>query len=293
MPDAPAAPAPTLVSDSPATPDPSLTPAALPAWSWAKEDGAFNEGWRDKLPDGLGADPSLAAIGSMNDLAKSYVSTKKLLGTKLEMPGENATPEAIANWRKTVGAPETPEGYRGDAKSLRPEIVPEAMWDVAGEKKFLDLAHKHSLPPAAVKEILGLYGENIKTALDASQATEGATLQAEGTKLREAWGKDYDSNLNMAVRVAATVGMDKMHPAFTDASVVQAFAKMGKLLSEDRLVKGESTGVNGGITDRIRDITDPKSTSVLHREYNGEFGPERQAAAQQQLHQLMAAQEQK
>ena len=34
------------------------------------------------------------------------------------MPGEGATPEQVAAWRKTVGAPEKPEGYRGDAKTL-------------------------------------------------------------------------------------------------------------------------------------------------------------------------------
>ena len=42
------------------------------------------------------------------------------------------------------------------------------------------------------------------------------------------------------------------------------------------------------IGERVKDITDPKSTSMLAREYRGEFGAERQTAAQGTLHQLMA-----
>lgn len=117
-------------------------------------------------------------------------------------------------------------------------------------------------------------------------------LLEEGVKLRQAWGRDFDSNLNLAARVAQTVGLDpKTHPIFTNADVVQAFAKFGALLSEDRLVKGDASGISGSIRDRIREITDLASESPMAREYRGEFGPERQAAAQQQLHELMSAQQ--
>lgn len=264
------------------------------AWSWAKEDGTFSEGWLDKLPGDLNGHASLRSIGNVPDLAKSYVETKKLIGTKLEMPGEGATPEAVAAWRKTVGAPEKPEGYLGDAKSLRPEGIPEDQWDAAGEKEFLALAHKHSLPPGAVKDIMAFYGNSIAKGLQASQVQEGEVLKAEGAKLRQAWGGEFDANMQMAARVAQTVGLDpKTHPMFTSADAVQAFAKIGKLLSEDKLVKGDSQGVNGAVSDRIRDITDPKSASVSAREYRGEFGPERQAAAQALLHDLYSSQAQK
>ena len=87
-----------------------------------------------------------------------------------------------------------------------------------------------------------------------------------------------------------TVGLDpKTHPIFTSAEVVQAFAKFGKLLSEDKLVKGDSSGIDGSINARARDIVDPSSQSQMAREYRGEFGPERQAAAQATLHQLYTA----
>lgn len=260
--------------------------SAAPAFAWAKEDGTLDTGWIEKLPEGLRGEASLRSISTLPDLAKSYVETKRLIGTKLEMPGEKATPEQIASWRKTVGAPEKPEGYLGDAKTLRPEAVPENLWNAESEKAFLALAHRHHLPPAAVKEIIGFHADSIAAALAKSSEDEGAVLQAEGTKLRTAWGQDYDANLNIALRVAETAGFKKDDPIFTNANVVQGFAKLGKLLSEDKLVKGDAPSMAQTLADRARDITDPKSQGQVAREYRGEFGPERQTAAQQLLHSL-------
>src|SRR6185503_523723 len=124
-------------------------------------DGAFNDGWLERLPETLRGNASLKVLGSLPDLARSYVETKAMIGRRLEAPGEKATPEQIAAWRKTVGAPDKPEGYAGSAGSVRPDSIPQEMWDAAGEKKFLALAHRHHLPAAAVRDIIGFYGEGI------------------------------------------------------------------------------------------------------------------------------------
>ncbi|SKA88827.1 hypothetical protein SAMN02745166_01492 [Prosthecobacter debontii] len=260
------------------------------SWSWAKEDGTLNQGWQDKLGDGLKGNSSLATIQSLPDLANAYVSTKALVGKKLEMPGEGAKPEDIANWRKVVGAPEKPEGYRGEAKNLKPEGLPDEMWNADAEAKFLALAHKHHLPPAAVKEILSFYGTSLMDTLQASKGDEAEMLKAEGLKLQQTWGKDYQANITVAAQMAKMVGLDPhTDPIFTNARAVEAFAKMAKLVSEDKLVTGEQPSLSTSARARANDIVDPKSTSVISREYRGEFGPERQAAAQQQYHQLLQA----
>ena len=259
---------------------------------WIGEDGTFGANWQEKLPEDLRGNPSLKVLGNFTDLAKSYVATKAMIGKKLEAPGEGSTPEQIASWRKTVGAPDKPEGYLGEAKTMRPDTVPENLWNPEAEKAFLALAHKHHLPPAAVKEIIAFQAQSMEAQLRQSGEAETATLAQEGAKLKQEWGKDYDKNLSMASRVAQTVGLDPAtHPAFTSAEVVQAFAKMGKLLSEDKLITGGVEGINGSIAARAQDITDPKSTSVIAREYRGEFGPDRQAQAQKQFHELLAAQQ--
>lgn len=272
----------------------TTTSAATGGSTWFSDDaGTFAPGWVERLPQDLRGNASLTVVPSIEALAKSYVETKSLVGKKLEAPGEGATPEQVAAWRKTLGAPEKPEGYLGDAKTLRPEALPENMWNPDVEKGFLAIAHKHHLTPAAVKEIIGFHGNSIKAQLDAGQAKEGEVLQGELGKLREAWKTDFDANLTLAGRVAATVGLSADHAIFTNADVVQAFAKLGKLFSEDRLVSGENMGINGSIEGRIREITDPQSSAVLAKEYRGELGPDRQNAAQKQLHELYATRDRK
>jgi len=272
--------------------------AAAPAestpapWTWAKEDGSFSEGWLDKLPENLRGHSSLKVMPSLVDLAKSYVETKSMVGKKLEAPGEGATPEQLASWRKVLGTPETPEGYLGDAKTLRPDTIPETLWDAGAEKSFLAIAHKHNLNPAAVKEILGFHAESLGKGIQLNVEAQAAHLTAETGKLREAWGTEFDSQLGLASRVARTAGLDPAtNPIFADAEVVKAFAKMGKMFSETSLVTGDVTSsASGGVTQRITEIQDPKSTAMVAREYRGEFGPERQGQAADALRSLLKAQ---
>ena len=286
----------SILSAGDAAPVAGAPAAGAPAtsWAWAKEDGTLAEDWTSKLPDEIKGEASLGIIKTLPDLAKSYLATKKMVGTKLEAPGEKSTPEQIAQWKKTVGAPETVEGYlSGDIKTMRPESVPAELWDAGAEKEFLAVAHKHHLPPDAVKDILEHYGKSVLNGLQQSQAGAAASITEETQKLRSEWGQQFDTNLNLAKRVAQTAGLELTDPIFQSSAAVAAFAKLGKLFSEDRLVKGDAPGITGAIGERIQDISDPKSQSTAAREYRGEFGAERQAAVQKQLHELMAAQNQK
>jgi hypothetical protein len=264
--------------------------APPPPASWVKDDGSFSEGWLDRLPDNLKGHAALQVLPSLTDLAKSYVETKSMVGKKLEAPGENATPEQLAAWRKVLGAPDAPEGYLGDAKSLRPESVPEALWDAGNEKEFLALAHKHNLPPAAVKDILGFYGQSMTKGMEQNSAAEAAHLTAETAKLKQAWGNEFDNNLGLASRAAKVAGLDPAtNPIFGSSEVVEAFAKLGRMFNETSLVTGEQSSASGSITSRITEIQDPKSTAMVAREYRGEFGPDRQVQAQAALQSLLKA----
>lgn len=258
--------------------------------SWVKDDGTFSEGWLDRLPDGLKGNAALQVMPSLADLAKSYIETKSMVGKKLEAPGEGATPEQLAAWRKVNGTPDTPEGYLGDAKTLRPDSVPEELWDAENEKGFLAIAHKHHLNSAAVKDILGYYGQSMTKGLEQNKAAETAHLAGETTKLKQAWGNEFDLNLGHAAKAAKVAGLDpETNPIFANSDVVQAFAKLGRMFGETPLVKGESASASGSITARINEIQDPKSQAMISREYRGEFGAERQTSAQQVLQSLIKA----
>lgn len=286
----------TLLGGTGGTGGTAPTPSPAPAASgWTKDDsGAFADGWFSRLDGELKDNASLKVIGSVSDLAKAYVETKRLVGTKLEAPNEKSTPEQIAAWRKTVGAPEKPEGYLGEKGTIRPDAIPESMWDKNNEKALLDVAHKHHLSQAALNDILGVYAQQVDGSVKGLAAAEAEHLKKESAALQQAWGSEFETNLGLAQRVAQTVGLDPLtHPIFTSAEVVQAFAKLGKMFSETSLVPGEtSSSAAGGVASRISEITDPKSTATIAREYRGEFGPERQQQAAEVYRDLLKAQQQ-
>ena len=162
------------------------------------------------------------------------------------------------------------------------------------EGKFLEIAHRHHLPPAAVKEILGFYGQSLVDTLKGSQADAAASVEAETAKLRASWGADFDQRVNDAKTLAQLAGLDPMSdPLFASAAYVEAFAKLAPLIAGDKLVTGETPSLGTTVADRIKDINDPKSQSMIAREYRGECGGQRQQAAQATLHQLLASQNKK
>jgi hypothetical protein len=217
-------------------------------------------------------------------LGRSYVETKAMVGKRLEAPGPDATPDQIAAWRKVVGAPDTPDGY-GD--TLRPESFPEGQWDADSEKEFRSIAHKHHLSPSAVKDIIGYYEKSVLAGVDQAKAGEAEFLAAETASLRKAWGGEYDRNLGLAHRFAATLGLKPDNPIFTSSEVVQAMARGAALLSESKLINGQAAGLPASNQERAHAIMDSKNQDILAREYRGEFGRERQLQAQQVLHQLL------
>lgn len=266
--------------------------ASPPSNPWFKDDGSFTDDWTTKLTGKHKDSPSLKAIRTPHDLADAYVETKGLVGRKFEAPGSDATPEQVAHWRKTVGAPEEPEGYLGDGKkSFRPDGLTEDAWDAATESQFLAIAHKHHLPAQAVREMMEFYGGSVAKGLQQNMAASEAMLQTEGAKLRQTWGQEYNQNLADAARMSKMAGLDPAtDPIFTNAAAVQAFAKLAKQFGESAIVAGGPASAVGGIQARVADITNPQSQSVAAREYRGEFGPERQRNAQAQLHALYEAQ---
>lgn len=278
---------------APVAPPPAPAGQPAPAVSpWFKDDGSFADDWTGKLTGKHKDSPALKAIRSPHDLADAYVETKGMVGRKLEAPGADATPEQVAAWRKTVGAPEKPEGYFGDGKkSFRPDGLADDAWSAETETQFLAIAHKHHLPAAAVKEMMEFYGGTVAAGLKQNMAASEAMLQAEGAKLKQEWGAAFNQNLADAARMAKLAGLDPAtDPIFTSATAVQAFARLAKQFGEASLVAGGPASATGGIQARIDDVTNPASQSVMAREYRGEFGPERQRNAQAQLHSLYEAQ---
>lgn len=278
----------TLLETAPVVAAPTLVPAVVtgtppPPASWVKPDGGFENGWLDKLPaEFADRKDALSKFKSVPELLKSYGELEKFVGKKndgmVRIPGalkEGATPQEktawdteLASYRKAVGVPEKAEDYK-----LKPETLPEGVfWDDKVSAQFAKIAHDNNIPPAAMQQLV-----NEQIAVEQARMTEaGVMMKAEMDKgvsaLKDAWKGNYDVNIQASLRVAKTIGLDPNSPGLRDPNVVMALQKMGALLSEDKLVKGDvvSASSNPG-RDKANVIITGKTSDGellrLHKSY--------------------------
>lgn len=247
------------------------------AWTYADESGNLNDGWMEKA--GFKDDPTLSTIKTVPTLAKAYKDTKAAYGQKVAPPTETSTPEQIAAWRKITGAPETADAYG----SLMPEGFQKELWDGEMEKSFTELAHKHHLPPAAVKEIAALQANGTKAIYEREMAAVQQQLDAGRAELQKAWGPDYPRQEANVKALASFLGIPAEHDMFRDPFVMKTFAeKASAILGGDKIVHGSPMGVSGSMAERV---------TAIQRgdDYQGKNGPEAQARAADQLRRYNAS----
>lgn len=189
------------------TPPPAATAAAAPPnadtsvpppQDTSKPTGpTFGPTWRADI---AGADEkamkALERFATPQDLAKSYFEAQaKIRSGELAKPlPKDATPEQVAEWRKGNGIPEKPEGYR--------EKLPNGL--VIGEddvpiidKVLAGPLHKHGIRPEAVHEVIQEYYKFQDEQVQAQQAADAQAKPVLETKLKEAWGADFQANANI------------------------------------------------------------------------------------------------
>lgn len=236
----PATAAPAVPAPAAATPvglaagkAPAADPAAA-ASAASKAMTGIDESWRNALPEELRNDPSIKITKTVEDLAKGYVHSQKMIGAdKIVVPGKNTTPEEWRAIKTKLGLPEAADKY-----GLKvPEGVPA---EAPFLKKFTEAAHKAGVLPGEAQELLNWYHQESvaeqKAAIDAhnSKVTEGIN------GLKKEYGQAYDAKVASACQgLEAILGKetaDKLiddpvlgaHPGFIRLAV-----KLADLLAED------------------------------------------------------------
>lgn len=188
------------------------------------ENGAFTDDFRDALPEMLGDDyyndpetkqqptkefdnikdlPSMLkmVVNGSRKISAHGEELKNATEGMIKIPGEGASVEDIAAYRKATGVPDTPEGY----ELLTPEGVSEE--DKAGytatAKVVAAAAHEVGIPPSKMASVWG----KVVTALVAqTKALEqkGTDLLAEDVQsLKDSKKEKYDSFISDTDKVAA------------------------------------------------------------------------------------------
>ena len=225
------------------------------------EIAAVQHDWRAGI-----AEPDLRRVAekfaSPGEVVKSYAALESRLGRSVVKPGPDAGPQEIADYRRRLGVPESPDGYE-----LRlPEDLPEALRDdaegAALRQEFLAAMHTAGASPEVVQQALDWYYGNAAAGLARQEAAQAERRAEAEAGLRREWGADHDRNLAFAQRAAETFGDDGFkeflenqeaegvklgdHPAF-----LRAFAAIGRAMGEDVPLTGAGEGSGTAVQARI------------------------------------------
>lgn len=273
-------------SPAPAPSDPNAgagNPNPAPAQTgYVDDSGAFREGWLDKLPPEFqDSKQMLGNFRTLPDALKSLVESQRLIGKKQEgmvrLPGQlkegatdaekRAHEQALNEYRKALGIPESPDKY-----NLKPEQLPEGLqWDEQFGGQFQQIAHKHNIPPAAMQEMVGAYLQMEHSRLGAQVEVLSQELEKGKAQLQDAWKGNFDGNLKTAARMAKSLGLDPESPGLRDPQVVMALHRAASLVSEDKLVGGNFAASSTPGKDRGMAIINGQSSDPeilrMHKAY--------------------------
>jgi len=250
--------------EAPAQPaaEPTTQPST-PSTGWVNPDGTFGDKWLDALPDDAkDYKDTLAKYKSVPDMAKALANANALIGKKLGVPNEKSSPEEVAAFRRAMGVPETLEEYK-----FAPDSLPEGMtWSDDMAKPYAEIAHKHGIPPAAMKELVAQHAKTEMFKLEAIQATYEKQRTEAVQSLQKEWGNDFGKNIGLAKQAAKLAGVDANSHGFSDPEVVRGFVRMAHMMSEDKV--GRSMGGTEFMTGaaRAKDImSNPEN--AWHKRY--------------------------
>lgn len=168
-------------------------------------------------------------------MAKGVHGLEQLLGKKSKAivpPNEKSTPEEVAEFRKAIGVPNTPDEYQ-----TKPDALPEGMtWDDNLDKSFRQLAHKHNIPSAAVKEFIA-FDLQRQQAMQAAQAHMlEQQVQSGIATLKQTYGTELDAKIEQAKLVAASAGIPVTDPMWLSPNAVKLALWARDRMSDDKII---------------------------------------------------------
>lgn len=224
------------------------------------DDGKLDKGALDRLPDHLKPYKDVySKYDTIDALLNGFGNAHSMASKKGLTPLDANAPEHVRAERKALldqanNVPKEAKGY-GVAK---PQDFPDEFWSQDGADKFAALAHKHSLSPEAVKELLGLQIEMTNGEITRGRDAETSFYRQQDERfVAEArkTGMDAERANELALRGASTLGIDPKSPIFKNADVRLACMRMTSLVAEDKIVNPDG-GAGGGKPNPIADARD-------------------------------------
>lgn len=231
-------------SQGPAAGEPTGEPAGgdteLTQATTASEQGA-DPGWLKLFPKEHQNDEFFKAYPNAKEALLDLKQRTQRMKDAIVKPGENATEGEIAEYRRALGVPETPDEYH----LPMPEDLPE---DFKGDDSwFREMAHRQGLSKQQAENLYTDYYRNVAENFKTQQA-ERERAQAKATEeLQREYGGEYNAKLTLGKRAIQEIGgadfvkyLDETGLG-NDPRMIKAAIRMGELIGEDSMVAGRVT----------------------------------------------------
>lgn len=184
-------------------------------------------------------------------------------GTVAKRPGPDATAEEMAEYRKSMGVPEKPEGYLENLKLPDGRILGDDDKPIATD--FAAAMHEANAPPEIVNKALGWYYDYME-AQQAQQFEADEAFKYEATAaLKEQWGVEYKRNvgaIGMLFEAAPQGVKERLLTGRTadgnlignDPAVIQWLAQVAREMNPAAAVLPAANATPQGVESRISEI---------------------------------------
>ena len=241
----------------------------------------------DSLPEDLRNEPSLADFKDLSGLAKSYVSSQRMLGSSVRIPTEDASPEAREDFytklQEVPGVVRIPEdGNLNDLynKLGRPEDVNGYKLHVEGDldaqsvEAFKGIAHDLGLNNEQLNKIVEFDKMRAESYREGMESYKNQAVEV----LQKSWGTDFDNRMSGAKEVLKSYAekypeyvnelMNGDNPFGNNPIVIMALSQLHGAMQEKGTVSGTS-GVKYGLSaeDAQNQLDDIRS-NPNHAYYN-------------------------
>lgn len=230
----------------------------------AEGEGGAKANWRDAITD-EDLRKHAERFNTPADLAKAHFDLRKTLSTRTAIPGEAATDEEKAAFRKAFGVPDTVEGYVFEM----PEGQQASDADKAFQGTMAQSFHELGISATQAQGLNKVWNAYQAKALEAVVEADKAFAADADKTLREAWGDDYGRNKEAANRAAAKVFGDDMEAVrqletkdgrfvLDDPRFVKALATIGREMGEGRVFAMDE-GDRATVQEQIADLQKQKT----------------------------------
>lgn len=218
--------------------EPIVVPDHLKIFSADKAEGELsNQEWLAKK-----------GFKSLDDVVKAHRAAEKSLhdGGRVKIPGEGASDEELATFRKAMGVPDKPEGYEIKLPEVE-GIEGRYELDAGFADIFRPIAHKHNVSAAALNDLATAF----MTAQAESDAGEARTNNQEFAAQVREWGGEASAKGENLKRGARLLELDKqavnnMQKGLGARKTAALLERIGSMAGED-IFAGDQAAVRFGV----------------------------------------------